>query len=475
MQTFTSVGCTVCGCVCDDLTVTVDQGRVTETRGACRLAEPWFRAQNITSPPAVLLDGQPTEPGAAFDRAAEILRTARYPLIYGLSRSTTEGQRAAVALADRIGATIDTTASTGHAPSIVALQQVGESTCTLGEGKNRADLVVFWGSDPVVTHPRHMERYSADPIGRWLPGGRADRFVVVVDEEETETAKRADLFVQVPGARNWDALWTLRMMLRQPTPPAHLPKGKGETEPNPLPPFPKKEGGTEPNTQTAAPQVSVLSPSPLGGGVGEGLQTETPPFTPSPALSQLAARITAARCGMFFFGSGLTRGKLAHRTVEALLQLVSELNDRGRFYARRMRRFGDVAGADSVLAWQTGYPFGVNLSRGYPRYNPGEFTGPNVLARGEADAVLLVGSETVADFPPAALEHLRKIPVIALDSPGAEVPVPTTVRFTTAVYGIHRPGTAYRMDEVPIPLRVLLPTNYPSDADVLNELLKRVG
>ena len=449
MQTFTSVGCTVCGCVCDDLTVTVDRGRVTEARGACKLAEPWFLAQNTSSSPAVLLDGQPAEPEAAFARAAEILRTARYPLIYGLSRSTTEGQRAAVALADRLGATIDTTASTGHAPSIVALQQVGESTCTLGEGKNRADLVVFWGSDPVVTHPRHMERYSVDPIGRWLPGGRADRFVVVVDEEETETAKRADLFVQVPSARNWDALWTLRMLVR-PTPPGPLASCEGE------PP-------------TGSPC------DPLLPGKGEEEPNPLTPFAPSPALSELAGRITAARCGMFFFGAGLTRGKLAHRTVEALLQLVTDLNDRGRFYARRMRRFGDVAGADSVLAWQTGYPFGVNLSRGYPRYNPGEFTGPNVLARGEPDACLLVGSETVADFPPAALEHLRKIPVIALDSPGAEPPVPTAVRFTTAVYGIHRPGTAYRMDEVPIPLRVLLPTDYPSDADVLNELLKRVG
>ncbi len=33
--------------------------------------------------------------------------------------------------------------------------------------------------------------------------------------------------------------------------------------------------------------------------------------------------------------------------------------------------FGDVTGADSVLCWQTGYPFSVNLGRGYPRYNPG--------------------------------------------------------------------------------------------------------
>jgi formylmethanofuran dehydrogenase subunit B len=115
----------------------------------------------------------------------------------------------------------------------------------------------------------------------------------------------------------------------------------------------------------------------------------------------------------------------------------------------------------------------VNLSRGYPRYNPGEFTGPDMLARGEPDLCLFVGSDTAADFPPEALDHLKRIPVIALDGPTTEPLLPAAVRFTTAVYGVHRPGTAYRMDEVPIPLRVLLPTSYPSDAEVLNELLRR--
>ena len=126
----------------------------------------------------------------------------------------------------------------------------------------------------------------------------------------------------------------------------------------------------------------------------------------------------ACRFGIVFFGAGVTRGRNAHRTVEALLQLVTDLNDHTRFYARRMRRYGDVAGADSVLAWQTGFPFGVNLARGYPRYNPGEFTGPEMLSRGEVDCCVLVGSETVADFPPAARDHLRRIPVIVLDPPG---------------------------------------------------------
>lgn len=415
-RTFTDVACTVCGSVCDDLRVTVAGGRVLSADGACRLAVPWFESLNSPQPPVAEIADTPVSLAEAYTRAAELLTASKYPLIYGLSRSTTEGQRAAVALADKIGATIDTTASTGHAPSIMALQQVGESTCTLGEVKQRADVVVFWGSDPLVTHPRHIERYCPP---------RPGRAIVVVDTHETESAGAANLFVPVTAGRQWEALWELRMQVNQERPGLSRPS----------------DGRDKPGR----------------------------------SLTALARFLRSAKFGVVFFGSGLTSEPLAHRTLEALLQLVTDLNRHTRFYARRMRRYGDVAGADSVLAWQTGYPFGVNLSAGYPRYNPGEFTGPDMLARGEPDLCVLVGSETAADFPPAAAEHLRNIPVIALDPPHVRPPFTPAVRFTTAVYGMHRPGTAYRMDEVPIPLRVLTESEYPSDGEVLNELLTRVA
>jgi len=431
-RTISNVACSVCGCVCDDLTITVEGERITRAERACHLAEPWFLRQNSSHPPHAEIDGIAVEPDAAYARAAELLRVSNNPLIYGLSRSTTEGQRAATALADRLGATIDTTASTEHAPSLMALQEVGEVTCTLGEVRNRADLVIFWGSDPLTTHPRHLERYSGDAIGRWIPGGRKDRFIVVVDEEETESSKYADQFIRVSPGSHWDALLLLREGV----------KGRrGErVKDDPLHPF---------------------TPSPLH------------PLKHDHLLLKLAERMTNCKCGVIFFGSSVTRTAQPNRTVEALLQLVTDLNAFTRFYARRMRLYGDVAGADSVLAWQTGYPFGVNLARGYPRYNPGEFTGPDMLARSEVDLCLIVGAEA-NDFPEPLKECLRKMPVILLNAPDAEPVVPAAVRFTTAVYGVHRPGTAYRMDEVPVPLKVLLPTDYPSDGEVLGELLNRL-
>jgi formylmethanofuran dehydrogenase subunit B len=158
---------------------------------------------------------------------------------------------------------------------------------------------------------------------------------------------------------------------------------------------------------------------------------------------------------------------LGHRNVEALLRLVTELNAFTRFHARRMRIAGDVTGADSVLCWQTGFPFSVSLARGFPRYNPGEYSANEILERGEADACVLVGSEGVPQMSAAARRRLAAIPTIVLDHPTIASHVTPTVRFTTAVYGIHCAGTAYRMDEVPIPLWPVLPASYRSDEEIL--------
>jgi formylmethanofuran dehydrogenase subunit B len=411
---FEHIACTVCGCVCDDLRITVDDGRISKCEGACGLAEPWFLAQESRRPQAALIENQGVPLAAAVARAAEILRAASSPLIYGLSRSSTEGQRATIALGERIGATIDTTASLCHAQSVMAIQEVGESTCTLGEVKNRADLVIFWGSNPVDSHPRHFERYSLLPRGKFIPGGRADRTLVVADVKPTASTRQADFYLPVEPGQDFEALATLRSLVRG---------------------------------------------APVAANAATG--------APLALLQDLAVRMKACRYGVVFFGLGLSMTGHGQHNVEALLLLVRDLNEHTRFCARRMRVPGDVTGADTVLIWQTGYPFAVNLARGYPRYNPGEFSAQGMVERGEVDACLLVGSEGVARFSAQAVAQLRRIPTIALDHPTVESSIAPTIRFTTAVYGIHRPGTAYRMDGIPIPLRAFLPTDYPSDDDVL--------
>jgi formylmethanofuran dehydrogenase subunit B len=319
-------------------------------------------------------------------------------------------------------------------------------TCTLGEIRNRAELVIFWGSDPLTSHPRHWERYSVFPQGRWLPGGKQDRYLVVADTRRTASADAADFFLPVEPRRHFEALVALRAMIQ-----GTLPDNAGSQCAKGSDPLQFQRGQTPFRT----------------GSVGLG--------APAALLAELAVRMRAARCGAMFFGVELARGPVGHVNVQALLQLVTALNVPARWFAMRMRVQGNVVGADTVMNWQTGYPFAVNLARGYPRYNPGEFSVQELLERAEVDACLLIGSETLAWLSPQAVDRLRQIPVVVLDAPDVEAPVHAAVRFRTAIPGIHLPGTAYRMDGVPVPLRAVLPARYPSDEAVLSAMRRQLN
>ena len=99
-----------------------------------------------------------------------------------------------------------------------------------------------------------------------------------------------------------------------------------------------------------------------------------------------------------------------------------------------MRGHGNVTGADNVVSWQTGYPFGVNFNRGYPRFNPGEFTMTDVLSRGEADAAMIIASDPASNFPKAAIEHMKKIPIISLDTKDTITSSIAKVRFAVSTW-----------------------------------------
>jgi formylmethanofuran dehydrogenase subunit B len=171
-------------------------------------------------------------------------------------------------------------------------------------------------------------------------------------------------------------------------------------------------------------------------------------------------------------GLTMTRGK--HCNSEALLALTRDMNAYTRFVAKPNRGHGNVTGADNVVAWRTGYQFGVNHARGFPRFNPGEYTTADTLARGEADCAMMIACDPMANFSQPAREHMAKIPLITLDTKETPTTRAATVAFTVATYGINTGGTVYRMDDVPIPLRPAFDSPHPSDFDVLTAIEERV-
>ncbi len=247
--------------------------------------------------------------------------------------------------------------------------------------------------------------------------------MVLVDIRETPSAKAADIFLQVRPGKDFEVLTTLRALIKgQPVDAAAV----AET----------------------------------------GLTLEQ--------LQDLAQRMKTARFGVLFFGMGLsmTRGK--HMNSAAALTLAAELNAFTKFVAMPMRGHGNVTGADVVLRYTTAYPFGVSLTRGYPRFNPGEFSTIDLLVRGDNDATLVLGADPGATMPQPAIEHLRRTPTIVLDPKVTYTSRLARVHITTAATGISAPGTVYRMDEIPLPLRPILRSPYPTDEEVVRRIRQTI-
>jgi formylmethanofuran dehydrogenase subunit B len=299
----------------------------------------------------------------------------------------------------------------------------GKVTCTLGEVKNRADFIIYWGGNPAECHPRHFTKYTLTQKGKFLPNGRKDRTMVLVDIRETMSAKAADIFLQVRPGKDFEMLSILRALVK--------------------------------NQPVSAAAVAET---------GQTLEQ----------LQDLVARMKKAKFGVLFFGMGLsmTRGK--HMNSAAALLLAAEMNAYTKFVAMPMRGHGNVTGADVVLRYTTSYPFGISLTRGYPRFNPGEFSTIDILVRGDNDATLVLGADPGATMPKPAIEHLRRTPTIVLDPKVTHTSKLARIHITTAATGISAPGTVYRMDEIPLPLRPALKSPYPTDEEVLKRIVAAV-
>ena len=90
----------------------------------------------------------------------------------------------------------------------------GKVSCTLGEVKNRADLIIYWGGNPAECHPRHFTKYTLTQKGKFVPNGRKGRTMVLVDIRETPSAKAADIFLQVRPSKDFEMLSILRALIK---------------------------------------------------------------------------------------------------------------------------------------------------------------------------------------------------------------------------------------------------------------------
>ncbi len=384
--------CLGCGCVCDDIRLTIKDGRITKSAEACELGAAWFGDGRV--PDGILAGGATVSINEALDRATALLSGARAPLVYLGGDLPVEAYRGATAIADRLRARLDSAASDTVSGGVQAQQVRGRAAATLGELLNRADVLLFWGVDPDARYPRFGSRYAIEPKGLATSGGRKGRTVIAVDVGASKGPADADLRVTFEAEDEATALGMLRAAV-----------------------------------------------------AGRGAPVR-------PELKETAERLTKAKYAAIVYDAEPSSLPANPFRVERLIGLTHALNGPTRAALTGLRGGANRNGVEALCTWQTGFPFAVDFSRGFPPYRPDE-PASRLLASGAIDVVLLAGS--AATLPPevrSALPPLRVIangPGVSQSKPGAQVAI------DTGKGGIHEAGTAYRMDDVPLPLTVTIP------------------
>lgn len=400
------VTCLGCGCSCDDIAVAVRDGRIAEARGACSLGSSWFGDGRV--PAVVRARGSTVSVDAALDAAATLLDQARRALVFLGIDISCETQRAAVEVADRLHAVVDSVSSSTVAAGVLAAQRRGRVSATLGEIRNRADCIVFWGTNPATRYPRYASRYAPEPEGLFVPHGRLSRRIVSVDVGDARGPDGADLRIAVRSSQELDAIAALS---------------------------------------------AAVAGRPLGGAPAGG------------ELADLARTLTASHYVVIVYDAEPGALPAEPARAESLTALGQQLNAVTRASVTPLRAGGNRVGAESVLTWQTGYPMTVDFSRGFPRFRPDD-GGRALVASGAVDAVLVVGRPLGIPF---AVDAVRSVAI----GPAASE-TSCEVAIDTGVAGIHESGTAFRMDDVPLPLRAPMP-GPPVAADVVRALAQRIG
>jgi formylmethanofuran dehydrogenase subunit B len=406
------VTCLGCGCACDDIALTIAAGRITAAERACPLGVAWFGDGRV--PDQVQVDGKPAELERALDRAAAVLGEARGSALVMLGAELTVSAYGAVlALADALGAATDSVVSEPAAAGILAGQRRGRATATLGEIRNRADLVVYWAVDPDQRYPRYRSRYAGAPRALHLADGAHPRTVVSVSVGSDAGPADADLEVALTPAQELAALAELRAGL-------------------------------------------------LGRHLGgEGLPA---------GVAELAGRLTQAKYVAIVHDGEPTAERRTPERAEALIALTQALNTPTRAALSTLRAGGNRNGAEAVSTWQTGFPFAVDFSRGAPRYQPHRRAGtPEASA---PSAVLVVGA--VESLPDPLRSSLQRVPAVVIGPRASAAPFPAKVAIDIGVAGIHEAGIAYRMDDIPLPLQAPLPGPRSAEA-VVRDLMGRLA
>jgi len=400
--------CTGCALLCEDIEAIVENNRIKEIRNACRRGAARMKGCMNRLVPSIAQ--KPADIESSIKKAAQILRNAKSPMLFGFDNSTSEAQIKGIQLARKINAIIDDTSSFCQGILIENILHKKLRTCSLDDIRNKADVLVYWGSDAQDSQPRHLSRFSYFPRGESRQRGyEEDRLAIAIDVRESNTAKICKgHFYRIPL--------------------------KGDRE-------------------------FILA-------LMEALSGKAPAYDTKNMLG-LASILKKAQFGGIFVGIGLTYSiKNDFEILTALADMLPKFNIMPMVGHYNMRGFNEV------LFKETGFVNRVRFEGNGVQDN--KYAIIEALKNKSIDALVVVGSDPVLSLPRIVIPHLASIPVVCIDPCQTFTSGIATVNIPSAASGVESSGSAVRMDGKVIGLKKILENNYLSDEDIMKRLMEAV-
>jgi formylmethanofuran dehydrogenase subunit B len=400
--------CTGCGCLCDDIQAEIDGGRLGQIENACAKGAAYLQAAfNPDRRAKSRIRGQSCSSEAAIDEAARLLSKAKRRLIFGLDSSTLETQALAIELARKLGAALDDASSFSYGPLIEGILSQELPTCSLSEVKDKADLLLYWGTNPTATHPRHLSKYTYYAYADFNPAGWYPKVTLSsIDVRPTELTAMSK--------------------------PAFRIKPRGDRE--------------------------LIS----------GILGESP--TASVEAKQLSELVKKARFCAIFCGLGLVHS--LDGDFSGFSQMVQLLSKSIRMAVIPMAAETNMVGFNQSLHKQTSYVNQLGFAGGVSHGR--QFSFLEQAYNRTPDCILVVGSDPSSMLPQSLMNNLEGVDIICLDHFSTPTTEGASVVIPTAVPGVESGGNVVRLDGDSIALAQPIKNGYPTEEEILRQLLEKV-
>ena len=326
-STFANAVCPFCALLCDDLSGTVSESVISLKSNDCLVANSEFARFSEPANLKPLVHGMPSNYQDAVRTAGKMIQQSRAPLIAG-TMTDVQGARAALRLAELCGGVIDQADNVHYHRSVTYSQRKGGFFTTLAEARNRADVIVIFGSNITQCAPRFFKSFQKH---------KKQKFVLIGENSNSDTAGHDMQFITCkPDEYGRIAARLLAMV----------------------------HGTLRTGKQSKETEIQVR---------------------------ELYEALQQAKYPVIVWNASQFDEVLGDGNVATIIEVVECLNVTGRCGGLPLLRYPSTPTVNQVSTWQYGDPTPISFRDRAPDYQSSYYNFESVIQRDDADLVLWVG------------------------------------------------------------------------------------